>query len=164
VRENPDMTRQSFGLALLLFALGGSEGRTAETTPYFVSMKGDKTYMREGPGENFRIKWTYHRKGLPVEVIASYESWRRVRDMDGEIGWIHMVLLSRERMAVVTGASEAAVYRRAEGNSNLVAEAKPGAIGRLKNCGPNSCEVSFDGAEGWVERTRLWGVHDGEQF
>ena len=84
--------------------------------------------------------------------------------MDGEIGWIHMVLLSRERTAVVTGEGQAAVYRRAEGNSNLVAEAKPGAIGRLKNCGPNSCEVSFDGAEGWVERTRLWGVHDGEQF
>lgn len=155
-----------FPLALLILLLvpTGPRADAAENQPYFVSLKGDKAYMREGPGENHRIKWEYHRKGLPMEVIASYDAWRRVRDADGEIGWIHMVVLSRERTAVVKGKGDAAVYSRADANAKIVAEAKPGAVGRLRRCGPLSCEVKFDGAEGWVQRTRLWGVHDGEQF
>ena len=73
-------------------------------------------------------------------------------------------MILRDRMAVVTGAGETAVYGRADTKTDVVAEAKAGAVGRLKRCGALSCEVKFDGAEGWVERTRLWGVHDGEQF
>jgi SH3-like domain-containing protein len=145
-------------------AAEGAEAADAVKAPYFVSLKDETTNMREGPSRNNRIKWVYHRKGLPVEVVASYDVWRRVRDMDGEIGWIHMALLSRERSAVVTGQSQAPVYDSANAQSEVVAEAKPGAIGRLERCGPVFCEVKFDGAKGWLERTRLWGMHDGEQF
>ena len=158
------MMRFPLVLASLFVVLVGGPAAAADTQPYFASIKNEKTYMREGPGENHRIKWIYHRKGLPVEVIASYEVWRRVRDMDGEIGWIHMALLSRERTAVVTGPGETEVYGRADVKTGVVAEARSGAVGTLKRCGPLSCEVKFDGAEGWVERTHLWGVHDGEQF
>jgi SH3-like domain-containing protein len=158
------MMRFPLGLASLFVVLVGGPASGADTQPYFASIKNEKTFMREGPGENHRIKWIYRRKGLPVEVIASYDVWRRVRDMDGEIGWIHMALLSRERTAVVTGPGETAVYGGADAKTGVVAEARSGAVGRLKRCGPLSCEVKFDGAEGWVERTHLWGVHDGEQF
>jgi SH3-like domain-containing protein len=97
------MMRYKLALAFLLIALVGRPAGAADTPPYFLSIKNEKTFMREGPGENHRIKWIYHRKGLPVEVIASFEVWRRVRDADGEIGWIHVAVLSRERTAVVTG-------------------------------------------------------------
>ena len=158
------MTRFLLAFAFLVAVLVGRPAGAADTQPYFLSIKNEKTFMREGPGENHRIKWIYHRKGLPVEVIASFEVWRRVRDADGEIGWIHVALLSRERTAVVTAAGETAVYGRADAKADVVAEAKAGAVGRLMRCGALSCDVKFDGAEGWVERTRLWGVHDGEQF
>jgi SH3-like domain-containing protein len=26
------------------------------------------------------------------------------------------------------------------------------------------CQVKFDRAEGWIDRNRLWGINDGEQF
>ena len=153
-------------LMAIAFLLGlGAAASAAEEakTPYFLSLKNETTNMREGPSENNRIKWVYHRKGLPVEVIASFESWRRVRDMDGEIGWMHMVVLSRDRVAVVKqGIVE--VRARAQGDSKLVATATAGALGRLKHCGAAACEVQFEGAGGWVARTQLWGVHDGEQF
>src|SRR5450432_3849175 len=132
-------------IALLLLALPSLPARAAEDgkLPYFASMKGETTNMREGPGADARVKWVYHRKGLPVEVIASFEVWRRVRDMDGEIGWIHVALLSRERMAVVKGAGQAPVWNRADAKSDVLAEAKPGAVGRLEHCGVAACEVKF---------------------
>src|SRR3954466_14481581 len=107
------MMRFSFAVTFLMALLAARPaGAAADAEPYFLSIKNEKTFMREGPGDNHRIKWIYHRKGLPVEVIASFEVWRRVRDMDGEIGWIHVALLSRERTAVVTGAAEIPVFSR----------------------------------------------------
>ena len=136
----------------------------ADTTPYFVSIKSDKIYMRQGPGDEYPIKWVYHRKGLPVEVLASYDAWRRVRDMDGETGWIHTALLSRERTAVVTGEKLTAIQRSEDSASRVIAEAKPGTVGKLRHCDQLACEMKFDGAEGWVPRARLWGLKDGEHF
>jgi SH3-like domain-containing protein len=160
------MIRTLLATAFLLLASGGLPAHSAEDAklPYFASMKGQLTNMREGPADDARVKWVYHRKGLPVEVIASYQVWRRVRDMDGEVGWIHVALLARERDAVVTGEGQAAVHGGADTQTDVIAQAKPGSIGKLEHCGPRACEVKFDGAKGWIDRTRLWGVHEGEQF
>jgi SH3-like domain-containing protein len=136
----------------------------APIQPYFVSLKGDKVFMRDSPREDSPVKWIYHRKGLPVEVLASYEVWRRVQDLDGEIGWIHQALLSRERTAVVTGKDDAPIRKGYSADAAQVAAAKPGAIGRLIACKADACEVKFNGLTGWLERSRLWGVHDGENF
>lgn len=154
-------------LMAIAFLLGlGAAASAAEDakTPYFLSLKNETTNMREGPSENNRIKWVYHRKGLPVEVIASYDVWRRVRDMDGEVGWIHTALLSRERTVVIHGKADAPVRVGADTKADVVAEAKPGAIGQVRHCGVFVCQVKFAGAEGWVDRNRLWGINDGEQF
>ena len=149
----------------LLFAFGAGHAAAEEAKPpYFASLKNEVTNMREGPSENNRVKWVYHRKGLPVEVIASYEVWRRVRDMDGEVGWIHNALLSRERTVVVHGRGDAPVRGGADVKTEVVAQAQPGAIGRVRHCGVFVCQVKFDRAEGWIDRNRLWGINGGEQF
>lgn len=152
-------------LALTAALAGGSApGSAADNRAYFASLKSEEVYMREGPSANNRVKWVYRRKGLPVEVLASFDVWRRVRDMDGEIGWIHVALLSRDRTVVVAAGQDAAVRGREDERSGVVAEAKPGAIGRLLGCRKLACQVKFDGAAGWVERARLWGVRDGDDF
>ena len=152
---------------LVLFmssAIPAGPVNAADTTPYFASIKSDKIYMRVGPGEDYEIKWVYHRKGLPVQVLGSYDAWRRVKDMDGETGWIHIALLSRERTAVVIGESLATITRSDESGSEVLAKAKPGTVGVLRHCGDQACEVKFDGVEGWVPRARLWGISNGEDF
>ncbi len=152
--------------ALLLLEVGLGAAAAGETTsqPYFVSIKDGIAYMREGPGENYRIKWIYHRKNLPMEVTAVFEGWRRVKDMDGEVGWIHEALLSRERTALILGRRDVAVRRTADAASDVVAQAEPGVIGRLVGCTASSCEMRFEGSRGWVDRDRLWGVLPGEKF
>ncbi len=156
-----------YGILAVLLMLSGiaiAPVSAADSSPYFASIKSDKIYMRVGPGEDYGIKWVYHRKGLPVEVLGSYDAWRRVKDMDGETGWIHTALLSRERTAVVIGDNLATVTRSGETGSEVVAKAKPGTVGTLRHCDAQACEMKFDGLEGWVPRARLWGVSDGETF
>jgi SH3-like domain-containing protein len=84
--------------------------------------------------------------------------------MDGEIGWMHVALLSRDRMALVTGNVDVEVHVRDDTASEVLAMARPGAIGRLIGCARLACEVEFAGAEGWVARGRLWGIHAGDEF
>ena len=158
------MRRRAILVGITLIAAAAMDAAAVEAPPYFASVKSDRIFMRVGPGEDYPIKWVYHRKGLPVEVLGTYDAWRRVRDMDGETGWIHTALLSRERMTVVIGQGLATVQRQAQSQSSVVAEAEPGAIGRLRHCEVLACDVKFDGAEGWVPRTRLWGLSDGERF
>ena len=143
-----------------VFAFAAASGQQ----PYFVSIKVDEAYMREGPSDMHRVKWIYKHKGLPLEVVATFDVWRRVRDMDGEIGWMHMALLTRDRTAVVTGGPGVEVYARDDTTSEVVARAEPGSIGRLLSCEMLACEVEFAGAEGWIARARLWGIHAGEEY
>jgi SH3-like domain-containing protein len=146
--------------------VGGTAALAAASAPqpYFVSIKVDEAYMREGPSDMHRVKWIYRHKGLPLEVIATFDVWRRVRDMDGEVGWMHMALLTRDRTAVVTQGAGAEIYSRDDTTSEVVARAQPGAIGRLLGCGALTCRVEFTGAEGWIARARLWGIHGGEEY
>lgn len=150
--------------AMSAFATIAALAAVSAPQPYFVSVKVDEAYMREGPSDMHRVKWIYRRKGLPLEVIASFDVWRRVRDMDGEIGWMHVALLARDRMALVMGATDVQVYARDDATSEVRATARPGAIGRLLGCAKLACEVDFAGAEGWIARERLWGVHEGDEF
>ncbi len=43
--------------------------------------------------------WVYTRAGLPVEITAEFENWRRIRDSEGAEGWVYHSLLSGRRTA-----------------------------------------------------------------
>ena len=135
-----------------------------ERIPRFASFKNGETYMREGPSKENRVKWIYHRRGLPVEVLAKFDVWRRVKDSDGEIGWVHVTMLSSDRTVLVTGHDNAPMRDAESYGSAVVAEVQPGAVGQLKSCGRMACEISFGNVEGWVDRSRLYGVYVNEIF
>ena len=69
--------------------------------PRFVSLKAEKVNVRRGPSSDHPVAWVFQRKGLPVEIVAEFENWRRVRDSDGEEGWILQNMLSGKRTAVI---------------------------------------------------------------
>src|SRR4051812_37980433 len=70
--------------------------------PRYVSLKSDHVNVRAGPTKDNDIAWIYTRSGLPVEITAEFENWRRVRDSEGAEGWVYHSLLSGRRTAVVT--------------------------------------------------------------
>jgi SH3-like domain-containing protein len=132
--------------------------------PYFGSIKGDPVYMREGPSADHKVKWIYKRRGLPVEVLAEYDVWRRVRDRDGEVGWVHVAMMSRDRTAVVLGKALVPVRSKEDPASAVIARAQPGAIGVLEACTAKACEVKFKGADGWIDRSSIWGIYANERL
>ena len=92
--------------------------------PRYVSLKSDHVNVRVGPTKDNDVRWIYTRAGLPVEVTAEYENWRRVRDSEGAEGWVYHSLLSGRRTAVVTMKSKdelASLYDRADPTSAVAA-------------------------------------------
>ena len=57
--------------------------------------------MRGGPAKDHDVAWVYTRAGLPVEITAEFENWRRIRDSEGAEGWVFHSLLSGRRTALV---------------------------------------------------------------
>src|SRR6202167_4486840 len=70
--------------------------------PRYVSLKSDHVNVRAGPTKDNDVAWVYTRSGLPVEITAEFENWRRVRDSEGAEGWVYHSLLSGRRPSIVT--------------------------------------------------------------
>lgn len=135
--------------------------------PRFVSLRSDKVHVRIGPSQNHEIRWTFAKAGLPVEIIAEFEVWRRIRDSDGADGWVHQAMLSGRRTAVIRGSANAKtipVYERAQAQGRLVAELQPGVIASVRSCEKSWCRISGEGFDGFILQTLLWGVYPDEQI
>lgn len=139
----------------LCFAAPAHAGR-------YASLRSNKVYLREGPTFQHRILFIYERKDYPVEVLASYETWRRVRDADGTIGWVSQSMLSDVRTVLIIGKTRADIRDAPYAAGSVIAKADPGVVARLKACKPQFCEISASGLKGWIDRTRIWGVDAGE--
>jgi len=129
--------------------------------PRFVTLKSDNVNMRAGPGTEYPILWHYRKSGLPLRVEAEFGVWRKVVDHDGTTGWMHHSVVSLKRLALVT-ASSAKIYDEADDGSVLVAVAERNALLELQSCPTQWCKVAADDVRGWVSRTSLWGLIDGE--
>src|SRR5262245_2528471 len=57
--------------------------------PRFVSLKVEGARGRRGPDDDQTILWVYQRVGLPLLVTGESGPWRRVRDPDGDVVWMH---------------------------------------------------------------------------
>lgn len=132
--------------------------------PRFASLGSGEINVRSGPGPQYPIAWKYVRAGLPVEIVAEFEYWRRIRDIDGTVGWVHKSLLSGKRTAVVAGNDPAVLRAEADEAARAVARLEPGVVVRLARCGGPWCKVEVQSFSGWLPRSALWGVYAAEEL
>jgi SH3-like domain-containing protein len=135
--------------------------------PRFASLKTDRVNLREGPSKDHATKWVYERAGLPVEITAEFEIWRKVRDSEGVEGWVLHSLLSGRRTALVTPnkkGENSKVYVRASASADLAATLQSGVIVNIRNCDGAWCLVDGDGFKGYIEQEKLWGVYPDERI
>ncbi len=134
--------------------------------PRFASLKTDRVNLREGPSKEHATKWVYERAGLPVEITAEFEIWRRVRDLEGIEGWVLHSLLSGRRTALVLpkNGESSKLYARASASADLAATLQSGVIVNIRNCDGAWCLVDGDGFKGYIEQDKLWGVYPNEKL
>ncbi|MCF8496345.1 MAG: hypothetical protein K9G62_06735 [Alphaproteobacteria bacterium] len=132
--------------------------------PRFVSLAKDEVNVRTGPGTKFPLKWSFKKRELPVEIILEYGPWRKIRDREGQVGWVHESMLSGRRTALIEGSEPVPLHARQEVASRLLAYLEPGVIAALKECAPDWCRVESAGYKGWMERKFIWGVYESENF
>ena len=131
--------------------------------PRFVTLKTNTVNMRTGPGREYPILWEYKRRGLPLKVIAEFDTWRKVTDHEGTTGWMHVGTLSIKRMALVRDTTSK-IHSNAEDNAQVLAVAERGVLLEIEQCQPEWCRVAGKNIRGWIPRNAIWGVLENETF
>lgn len=160
----------ALGLTLLgsniAWAQGTSVGPSGYKVPRFVSLKSDRVNVRGGPSTDHKVKWIFRRAGLPVEVIQEFENWRRVRDSEGEEGWVFHSLLSGRRTALVSPWQKAgtllSLREEPQGDAPEVVKAQVSVLVDVVQCNDNWCQVQAQGRQGWLRANMLWGIYPDE--
>ena len=123
--------------------------------------------MRGSPNKDHDVAWVYTRPGLPVEITANYENWRRIRDWDGAEGWVYPPLLSGKRTAFVAklkaASAPAALHRSADPNSPREGDAGAWCSAPSSAAAAAGARFLGNGFDGWIEQERLWGVYPNEK-
>lgn len=131
--------------------------------PRFVSLKSSEVNMRVGPGERYPIEWVYRRKNWPVEVVEEFGHWRKIRDFEGTGGWVHKNLLAGTRSAIILNQRTPLLSEPDEAAAILV-QVDPLVAGIIEECTPNWCHLTFGKTNGWIQRSKLWGVYGNEDL
>jgi SH3-like domain-containing protein len=143
--------------------------------PRFVTLKFSETNLRKGPNSNYPIAWIFKQKGYPMEVIDEFENWRKIRDIDGNEGWVHENLISGIRSAIIVDnkyneatnnyaqiSRELVLFRYPDENSYPMLRAEIGVIAKLKSCDHVWCKLNVEDEVVWARKENLWGVYPNE--
>jgi SH3-like domain-containing protein len=165
-----------FALAMGIVAMQGGNAQSAGDggmgsvsglpIPRFVSLKSDRVNARSGPNKDQEVRWVYTHAGMPVEVTAEFENWRRIRDWEGAEGWVYHTLLSGKRTAVVVPKSKdelVPLYENTDTESSVAARLQSGVLGAIKSCDGAWCQFSGKGFDGFIRQERLWGAYPNEK-
>lgn len=134
--------------------------------PRFVSIKSDRVNVRAGPTKDHDVSWVFTRAGLPVEITAEFENWRRIRDGEGAEGWVYHSLLTGRRTAIVISKEKDELVPlciEPERPCVVNARLQPGVQATVRSCNGIWCRISGTNFDGWIVQERLWGVYPNEK-
>lgn len=135
--------------------------------PRFASIAKEKAFVRTGPGKKYPIKWVIEKADIPVEIILEFDVWRKIRDIDGQEGWVFKSLLSGERTAFIVGNTSVSLYASQYINdefAKVIASLEPSVLVKVEECEGDACYVNAQGFKGWIARKSIWGVYADENF
>ena len=143
-------------------------GKTGSVTgldiPRFVSLKSNDANIRVGPSVNYPIKLKYVFQNLPLEIIDEFDVWRKSRDHEGNIGWVHKSLIKGERFILVNYNTNKDVKLYNIPNGKIIGIIKKNNILDLNLCILNWCKVTQNKFSGWLLKKNIWGVYDNEIY
>ena len=158
--------RAGAALALAALALAGLGAAPARKTPSglpvprYVSLKFSEVNARGGPGEDYKLLWTYRTKGLPLQVVAETYDWRRICDPEGAMAWVKRTAVDSRRTVMYPAPQPLTLRRRPDSGAGAAAVLNGHSIAGLDDCKDGWCRLSAGRAKGWAPASSLWGVAD----
>lgn len=149
-------------LPLFFLMMSSAFGESKSSVPRFVSLRPNEVNVRVGPGPNYPVEWIYLKSGFPVEVIAEFDTWRKIRDFEGTEGWVHQSMLSKKRHARIQD-EEVIMYREADDQSAPLVRLQKGVILDLLKSRGEWCQVQIFDFKGWIPKSSLWGIYPQEK-
>jgi SH3-like domain-containing protein len=149
-------------ISLNLYAEKGTV--TGFDIPRFVSLKSNEVNLRVGPSKNYPIELRYVKKNLPVEVIDEFDAWRKIKDHNGNIGWLHKSLIQGNRFILTSYKNNNDVDLFNRPNGNVIGVIKKNNLLELNECLIKWCKVTNKNIKGWISKQNIWGVYSTELF
>lgn len=165
------MTARSILIAVLVSAcafvyagaVSSQQAKKGKLVQRFVSLRANDVNVRAGPGVRYPVKWKFVQRHTPVEVIAEYDTWRKIRDWEGSEGWVHRAMISSQRSLLLNGDGQT-MRRRPTDGSPAVARLANNMIVLAERCDLEWCLVSARGYEGYIRRKGVWGLYPEEKL
>lgn len=121
------------------------------------SLKNNKVNVRLGPSKTYPVKFIYQNKYLPVMILDEHYNWRKIKDYDNDVGWVHISQLSRSRTTVTTINNEV-IFSSPSIYSKPKAKLEIYQVLMVKECNKLWCKVKNSKTNGWIKKDHLWGV------
>lgn len=164
-------------LLVALLAVAALPARAAEgpntglPLPRFATTRSTPINVRVGPGTRYAIAWVYVKAGTPVEIIQEFDTWRKIRDVDGSEGWVHQNLLSGKRAGIAApwkSGDQVPLRTGRNAGDGVRAYLTSGYRVDIGGCDGSWCEVVASAEagsySGFLQQSELWGVYEGETF
>ncbi|MDR0476895.1 MAG: SH3 domain-containing protein [Desulfobulbaceae bacterium] len=126
----------------------------------------DGVFLRDAPDSNGKTLWKYE-KGFPLEITGKRGDWRKVKDFEGDGGWLLAADLNKEPHMVVrankhSGGKLKVNIRKGPGEKfDVVGEAVYGSVFMTLEQKHNWVRVRHVEpgveVEGWIKHNMLWG-------
>ena len=172
-RSGRTVRRSALALGLVLASAIGalaqsqSVGPSGLPLPRFASTKFNEVNVRAGPSRDHDVVWKFMKSGIPVEITQEFDIWLRIRDSEGDEGWVQKSLLSGKRGGFITPWEKKGTVPlrdKPDPAGRIVANLDPKVLVEILECTGQWCRVSAAGNKGWVDQSRLWGAYPGESF
>ena len=122
----------------------------------FLSLKNNEVNVRVGPSKKYPVKYIYKKKYLPLEILDKSETWRKIKDLENNSGWIHISQLSKKKSAINI-KNNSILYKKPTIYSKPIAKLKTGRLVLIKKCKIEWCKIISGSYEGWIMKSALWG-------
>jgi len=128
----------------------------ASESKKFLSLKNNKTNLRQGPSFEYPIKLIYQKKYLPVVISDKSGTWRKIIDFKNNSGWIHISQLSKKKTALNVNKNSI-LFTNPTIYSKPIAKLAIGRLVIINKCKMKWCKINSGGFTGWVLKESLWG-------
>ena len=131
--------------------------------PRYVSLKFDEVNARGGPGDDYKLLWVYRAKGLPVQVVAEADDWRRVCDPYAGLAWVKSTGVDGRRTVARLDVAPLPLRAGPSASAKVEAILAGHSVAGFDRIHGGWVRLKAPGGAGWAPVSAVWGLDEHQQ-